>query len=151
MPRERARSRLVSIHQVDSVPLTHCPGRLVAGGCTRSAAVEYFLLGSSPASLWTTTTGPMSAPPVPWSTSGPCVIVAFRLFYPHGIVDPVVDLAGLAAGMVPAVKRRLHRWVRAPFLEMLGRPVPPWDFRVDGVTEISMDLHKYGYVPKVRR
>jgi glutamate/tyrosine decarboxylase-like PLP-dependent enzyme len=26
--------------------------------------------------------------------------------------------------------------------------VPPWDFRVDGVTEISADVHKYGFVPK---
>ena len=35
-----------------------------------------------------------------------------------------------------------------PFLEDLGRPVPPWDFRVEGVTEISADIHKYGYTPK---
>ena len=26
--------------------------------------------------------------------------------------------------------------------------MPPWDFRVDGVTEISADIHKYGYAPK---
>src|SRR5439155_220453 len=30
----------------------------------------------------------------------------------------------------------------------LGREVPPWDFRVPGVTEISADVHKYGYCPK---
>ena len=35
-----------------------------------------------------------------------------------------------------------------PFLERLGRDVPPWDFRVDGVTEISADVHKYGYATK---
>ena len=35
-----------------------------------------------------------------------------------------------------------------PFLERLGVDVPPWDFRVDGVTEISADIHKYGYAPK---
>jgi sphinganine-1-phosphate aldolase len=35
-----------------------------------------------------------------------------------------------------------------PFLERLCREVPPWDFRVEGVTSMSCDLHKYGYVPK---
>ncbi len=33
-------------------------------------------------------------------------------------------------------------------LERLGEPVPPWDFRVDGVTSISVDLHKFGYAAK---
>ena len=31
---------------------------------------------------------------------------------------------------------------------MLGRDVKPWDFRVDGVTTISADIHKLGYAPK---
>ena len=35
-----------------------------------------------------------------------------------------------------------------PFAEMLGRQVEPWDFRVDGVTTISADIHKLGYAPK---
>ena len=35
-----------------------------------------------------------------------------------------------------------------PFLERLGHDVAPWDFRVDGVTEISADVHKYGYATK---
>ena len=35
-----------------------------------------------------------------------------------------------------------------PFAEMLGRDVPPWDFRVDGVHSISADVHKLGYAPK---
>ncbi len=35
-----------------------------------------------------------------------------------------------------------------PFAEMLGRPVPPWDFRVDGVHSISADIHKLGYAPE---
>ena len=35
-----------------------------------------------------------------------------------------------------------------PFAERLGRPVPPWDFRVPGVTSISADVHKLGYAPK---
>ena len=35
-----------------------------------------------------------------------------------------------------------------PFMEQLGEDVPPWDFRVEGVTTISADLHKLGYAPK---
>jgi glutamate/tyrosine decarboxylase-like PLP-dependent enzyme len=35
-----------------------------------------------------------------------------------------------------------------PWLERLGEPLPPWDFRVDGVTSISADTHKYGYALK---
>ena len=32
-----------------------------------------------------------------------------------------------------------------PFRERLGVDVPPWDFRVAGVTEMSADIHKYGW------
>ena len=35
-----------------------------------------------------------------------------------------------------------------PFMEQLGHDVPPWDFRVEGVTTISLDVHKLGYAPK---
>src|SRR5690606_7516544 len=35
-----------------------------------------------------------------------------------------------------------------PFAEAAGYPVPPFDFRVPGVTSISADLHKYGYASK---
>ena len=35
-----------------------------------------------------------------------------------------------------------------PFMELNGEPVPPWDFRVAGVTTISADMHKLGYAPK---
>ena len=35
-----------------------------------------------------------------------------------------------------------------PFMEQLGMEVKPWDFRVEGVTTISADIHKLGYAPK---
>ena len=35
-----------------------------------------------------------------------------------------------------------------PWLERLGVRVPKWDFRVEGVTSISADIHKYGYSSK---
>ncbi len=35
-----------------------------------------------------------------------------------------------------------------PFGEMLGYDIPPFDFRLPGVTTISADTHKYGYSVK---
>ena len=82
-------------------------------------------------------------------TENTCVIVASAYTYPHGVMDPVVELAALAAenGIGCHVDACIGGFV-LPFMEMLGHPVPPWDFRVEGVTEISKDVHKYGYVPK---
>lgn len=69
--------------------------------------------------------------------------------YPQGVIDDIPSIAALAS----ATDANCH--VDAcmggfvlPFAEMLGREVAPWDFRVDGVTSISADIHKLGYVPK---
>ncbi len=77
------------------------------------------------------------------------VVVASAFSYPHGVMDPVSDLAALAAerGVGCHVDACIGGFV-LPFLERLGHDVPPWDFRVEGVTEMSADIHKYGFVPK---
>lgn len=77
------------------------------------------------------------------------VVVASAFSYPYGVMDPVEDLAALAAanGVGCHVDGCIGGFV-LPFLERLGHDVPPWDFRVPGVTEISADVHKYGYCPK---
>jgi glutamate/tyrosine decarboxylase-like PLP-dependent enzyme len=77
------------------------------------------------------------------------VIVASAFNYPYGVMDPVEELAALAAanGIGCHVDACIGGFV-LPFLERLGHDVPPWDFRVPGVTEISADVHKYGYCPK---
>lgn len=69
--------------------------------------------------------------------------------YAHGVVDPIGELGELAA------RHRLPLHVDAclggfvlPWIERLGRPLPPWDFRVAGVTSISADLHKFAYAGK---
>lgn len=69
--------------------------------------------------------------------------------YPQGVVDPIPALAALADG----VGANFHTdacmgGFVLPFMEELGHDVPPWDFRVDGVTSISADIHKLGYAPK---
>ncbi|MDX2382341.1 MAG: aminotransferase class V-fold PLP-dependent enzyme [Acidimicrobiia bacterium] len=69
--------------------------------------------------------------------------------YPQGVVDDIPAIAALA-GSVDAnchVDACMGGFV-LPFAEMLGRPVAPWDFRVDGVSTISADIHKLGYAPK---
>ena len=69
--------------------------------------------------------------------------------YPQGVVDDIPAIAALAAevGANCHIDACMGGFV-LPFAERLGRDVPPWDFRVDGVTSISADIHKLGYAPK---
>jgi len=69
--------------------------------------------------------------------------------YPHGIIDPIPELAALAAehGIGCHVDACLGGFV-LPWAERLGYPVPPFDFRLEGVTSVSADTHKYGYGAK---
>ena len=66
--------------------------------------------------------------------------------YPFGVIDPIPDLAGLAAerGLLCHVDACLGGWL-LPFWARLGEPVPPWDLSVPGVTSLSADVHKYGW------
>ncbi len=69
--------------------------------------------------------------------------------YPQGVIDDIPSLAAMAA----SVDANCHvdacmGGFMLPFAERLGREVAPWDFRVDGVTTISADIHKLGYAPK---
>jgi glutamate/tyrosine decarboxylase-like PLP-dependent enzyme len=69
--------------------------------------------------------------------------------YPYGVIDHVPEVAALAAdaGILCHVDACLGGWM-LPFWERLGEAVPPWDLRVDGVTSLSADIHKYGYAYK---
>lgn len=77
------------------------------------------------------------------------LVVASAPSYAHGVVDPVSEIAALAAerGIRCHVDACIGGWV-LPYAARLGRAVPPWTFAVEGVTSISVDLHKYGYAPK---
>ena len=77
------------------------------------------------------------------------LLVASAPGYPQGVIDDVTPLASFAA------ERRINCHVDAcmggvtlTYMERSGHDVPHWDFRVDGVTSISIDLHKYGYSAK---
>lgn len=69
--------------------------------------------------------------------------------YPYGCVDPIEGLATLAkkAGIWMHVDACVGGFM-LPFVRELGHTVPPFDFAVDGVTSMSVDLHKYAYAAK---
>ncbi|RME83029.1 MAG: aminotransferase class V-fold PLP-dependent enzyme [Caldilineae bacterium] len=69
--------------------------------------------------------------------------------FPHGTVDPIPALSDLARkhGIGFHTDACLGGFV-LPWAEKLGYPVPPFDFRLPGVTSISADTHKYGYAAK---
>lgn len=77
------------------------------------------------------------------------LVAASAPSYAHGVVDPVAEIAAVAAaaGVRCHVDACFGGWA-LPWLRRLGAPVPPFDFAVDGVTSISVDLHKYAYAPK---
>jgi sphinganine-1-phosphate aldolase len=77
------------------------------------------------------------------------LVVASAPSYAHGVVDPVPEIAAaaLARDVRCHVDACIGGWV-LPFATRLGRDVSPWTFAVDGVTSISVDLHKYAYTPK---
>ncbi|MEP6661739.1 MAG: aminotransferase class V-fold PLP-dependent enzyme [Acidimicrobiales bacterium] len=69
--------------------------------------------------------------------------------YPQGVVDPIEAIAAIASDRgISCHVDACMGGITLPFLEQLGRAIPPWDFRVDGVTSISVDLHKFGYTAK---
>ncbi|WP_199432230.1 pyridoxal phosphate-dependent decarboxylase family protein [Qaidamihabitans albus] len=77
------------------------------------------------------------------------LVVASAPSYAHGVVDPVAEIAAAAAarGVRMHVDACIGGWV-LPYLRRLGAEVPPFGFGVEGVTSISVDLHKYAYCPK---
>ena len=69
--------------------------------------------------------------------------------YPHGIIDPLDQISALA------IEKKVWLHVDAcvggyliPFIEHIGEPIIPFDFRLEGVNSISLDLHKYAYAAK---
>ncbi|HLL03368.1 MAG TPA: aspartate aminotransferase family protein [Myxococcaceae bacterium] len=82
-------------------------------------------------------------------TPSTALIVGSAPPYPHGVVDPIGELAALAQarGLLCHVDACLGGFF-LPFAKRLGRDIPPFDFEVPGVTSLSADLHKYGYAAK---
>lgn len=82
-------------------------------------------------------------------TENTIILGGTAVTYPHGMVDPIEEIAALAQ------KHDLWLHVDAclgglmlPFLKRLGHDIPAYDFSVPGVISLSADVHKYAYAPK---
>ncbi len=82
-------------------------------------------------------------------TPNTVLVVGSAPSYPQGIMDPIPEMAAIAQehGVLFHVDACVGGFM-LPFLRELGYAVPPFDFRVPGVTSISADAHKYGYTAK---
>ncbi|MFM7526412.1 MAG: pyridoxal phosphate-dependent decarboxylase family protein, partial [Actinomycetota bacterium] len=77
------------------------------------------------------------------------LFVASAPQYPQGVVDAVAEVAAVAAdrGANCHVDACMGG-VTLPYLARLGVELPEWNFALDGVTSMSVDLHKFGYTAK---
>ena len=77
------------------------------------------------------------------------VVVGSACNYGYGTIDPIAELSSIALerGIGLHVDGCLGGFI-LPWGEALGYDIPPFDFRLPGVTSISADTHKYGYAPK---
>lgn len=69
--------------------------------------------------------------------------------YAHGVIDPIEEIGALAKehGLLCHVDACIGGWV-LPFQRELGVEQAEFDFTVEGVSSISVDLHKYAFAPK---
>jgi glutamate/tyrosine decarboxylase-like PLP-dependent enzyme len=77
------------------------------------------------------------------------VVVGSAPGFPHGVIDPIADLSEMARerGVGFHSDACLGGFI-LPWAEKLGVHVPRFDFRLPGVTSMSVDTHKYGYAAK---
>ncbi len=76
-------------------------------------------------------------------------VVGSAVSFPHGVIDPIEELSELARarGIGFHTDACLGGFI-LPWAAELGYDVPPFDFRLPGVTSMSADTHKYGYAAK---
>jgi glutamate/tyrosine decarboxylase-like PLP-dependent enzyme len=69
--------------------------------------------------------------------------------YPQGVIDPIEELGRCVRdrGINFHVDACMGG-VTLTYMERAGHTLAPWDFRVNEVTSMSVDLHKYGYTSK---
>lgn len=79
-----------------------------------------------------------------------CMLVGSAPNFPHGIIDPIVQISklGLAHDIPVHVDACLGGFL-IPFMKFCNHKLDErFNFSVPGVTSISADTHKYGYAPK---
>jgi len=82
-------------------------------------------------------------------TSRTAMIVGSAPNYPFGTIDDIRGLSDIAEdkGIWLHVDACIGGFV-LPFMRKLGLVVPDFDFSLEGVHSMSMDIHKYGYAPR---
>ncbi len=77
------------------------------------------------------------------------VVVGSAPAFPHGLIDPIERLSEIARerGVGFHTDACLGGFI-LPWAARLGYDVPPFDFRLPGVTSMSADTHKFGYAAK---
>jgi len=82
-------------------------------------------------------------------TANTILMIGSAPSYPHGVVDPIRELAAIAHEQdILFHTDACVGGFMLPFVCKLGYRVPDFDFCVPGVTSISADLHKYAYAAK---
>ena len=77
------------------------------------------------------------------------LIVGSAPQYPQGVIDDIPALAALAQRQnINCHVDACMGGVSLAYLSRLGHQIPPWNLQVEGVTSISVDLHKFGYTSK---
>lgn len=81
--------------------------------------------------------------------SNTCMLVGSAPSFPHGIMDPIEEIAKLGVRYnIPVHVDSCLGGFLVPFMEKAGFHIQPFDFSLKGVTSISADTHKYGFAPK---
>jgi glutamate/tyrosine decarboxylase-like PLP-dependent enzyme len=82
-------------------------------------------------------------------TPNTILIVSSAVSYAHGVLDPIEDIARIAQkhNLLFHVDGCIGGFL-LPYFKRLGAKLGEFDFRVPGVTSMSMDFHKYAYCPK---
>lgn len=77
------------------------------------------------------------------------LIVGSAPQYPQGVIDDIVGIAAIAREFdINFHVDACMGGVTLAYLTKLGQKIPPWNLLVDGVSSISVDLHKFGYTAK---
>ena len=77
------------------------------------------------------------------------LLVGSAISYAHGVVDPIREIGQIARERdLPFHVDGCMGGFLLRYFERIGAEIPEYDFRVPGVTSISMDLHKYAFAAK---
>jgi glutamate/tyrosine decarboxylase-like PLP-dependent enzyme len=77
------------------------------------------------------------------------LIVGSAPQYPQGVIDDIVGIAAIAREYdINCHVDACMGGVTLAYLARLGQNIAPWNLLVDGVSSISVDLHKFGYTAK---